>query len=37
MAKKGKLPDDIVDTWQEIFKDIKIYVFPIDYLNSFKV
>jgi len=37
MAKKGKLPSDIVNAWPEIFKDITIDVVPIEYLHSVKV
>ena len=37
MAKKGKLPSDIVNAWPEIFKEITIDVVPIEYLHSVKV
>tara|TARA_B100000902_G_C26850826_1_gene688132 strand:- start:305 stop:616 length:312 start_codon:yes stop_codon:yes gene_type:complete len=37
MAKKGKLPSDVVNAWPEIFKDITIDVVPIEYLHSVKV
>jgi len=37
MAKKGRLPPDIVKAWPDVFKDIQIDVVPIEYLHSVKV
>ena len=37
MAKKGRLPPDIVKAWPDVFEDIQIDVVPIEYLHSVKV
>lgn len=37
MAKKGRLPPDIIKAWPDVFKDIQIDVVPIEYLHSVKV
>lgn len=37
MAKKGRLPQEIVNAWPDVFKDITIDVVPIEYLHSVKV
>ena len=34
MSKKGKLPDEVIDHWPEILKDINIDVLPLEYLDS---
>ena len=37
MSKRKSLPQDVIDSWPDIFKDIKIDVVPIEYLHSVKV
>jgi hypothetical protein len=37
MAKKGRLPPEVVNAWPDVFKDITIDVVPIEYLHSVKV
>jgi hypothetical protein len=29
-----KLPDDVIDHWPEVFKDVRIEAVPIEYVNS---
>lgn len=35
--KKTSLPKSVIDSWPDIFKDIRIDVVPIEYLDSVKV
>ena len=37
MPKSKKLPQDIVDHWPEVFKDVDLQVVPIKYLHSVRV
>ena len=36
-AKDKKLPQDIIDHWPEVFKDIDIQTIPINYLHSIRI
>lgn len=36
-AKNKKLPQDVVDHWPEVFKDVDIKVVPVKYLHSVRV
>lgn len=36
-AKNKKLPEDIVEHWPEVFKDVDIQVVPVKYLQSVRV
>jgi len=29
-----KLPEDVIDHWPEVLKDVRIEVVPVEYLNS---
>jgi len=37
VPKGKKLPQDIVNHWPEIFKDIDIETVPVEYLHSVKI
>ena len=37
MPEGKKLPDEVVDHWPEILKDINIEVLPLEYLDSILV
>lgn len=37
MSKKNKLPPEVIDSWPDVFKDIRIDVVPIEYLHSVKI
>lgn len=37
MSKKTKLPDDVIEHWPEVFKDIDVEAVPIEYLDSIKI
>ena len=37
MTKNNKLPQEIVDHWPEIFKDVEINTVPIEYLHGIRV
>lgn len=37
MPKRKSLSQDVIDSWPDIFNDIKIEVVPIEYLHSVKV
>ena len=37
MPKNKKLPQDVVDHWPEVFKDVDIQVVPVKYLHSVRV
>lgn len=34
MPENNKLPDEVIDHWPEILKDINIEVLPLEYLDS---
>ena len=35
--KKQKLPNDVIEHWPEVFKDVELNVVPIKYLHSVRV
>lgn len=37
MPENKKLPDDVIDHWPEILKDVDIEVVPFEYLDSILV
>lgn len=37
VPRKRKLPDNVVDTWPDIFDGIDIEVVPVNYLDSVRV
>ena len=34
MPRGKKLPEDVIDHWPEVLKDVRIEVVPVEYLNS---
>jgi len=36
-VSKKRLPQDVIDQWPEIFKDVNIEVIPLYYLDSVRV
>lgn len=37
MPDKKKLPQEVVDHWPEVFKDVDIDVVPLEYLETIRV
>lgn len=37
MANRKKLPQEVIDHWPEVLKDVSIDVVPIQYLQSIRV
>lgn len=35
--KKKTLPQEVVDSWPEIFSDIDVHAIPLDYLESMRI
>ena len=37
MPNRKKLPQDVIDQWPEVFKDVDVQVIPLAYLDSIRV
>ena len=35
--KKKTLPQEVVDSWPEVFSDIDVHAIPLDYLDSMRI
>lgn len=36
-SKEGRLPQEVIDHWPEVFKDLDVQVIPLEYLHSVRV